>query len=282
MRQFLLENEVGAVFPLNGEIGATLADVSGLGAESNIDTADLSEGFFAVIHNTSAEQTVTGTVYMPGRNCHEVYAALIDFVMKSNALYIGYKPKNTLYRRRVSLNYIAKNEGNPRAAAISLLCHSPWYKALPLPVVFADPTAGDALRWNVSAWGSAPWAASTEGSYSANITPEGHIPAALRVQFTGSASDPVFTLTGLSGTVYGRCSIEGDFTDVTITLDTRYGAASIESVAGGTGTDLLDVIDITSDPFFRVPATEPCILTVSGSDIEGTVQAKMYAYYRSV
>ena len=51
----------------------------------------------------------------------------------------------------------------------------------------------------------------------------------------------------------------------------------------GNETDLLPFVDLTTDPFFKVPLTEDCILNITDADsLSGQVDGRIYYYYRSV
>ena len=48
-------------------------------------------------------------------------------------------------------------------------------------------------------------------------------------------------------------------------------------------TDLLSKIDLDGEPFFRLPLTEPCTLTIAAqAAISGAADVEVFYYYRSV
>ena len=53
--------------------------------------------------------------------------------------------------------------------------------------------------------------------------------------------------------------------------------------ASGVATDLLSKIDLDGEPFFRLPLTEPCTLTIAAqAAISGAADVEVFYYYRSV
>ena len=70
----------------------------------------------------------------------------------------------------------------------------------------------------------------------------------------------------------------------TLVLSTRYNNSYVKRIsASGEETDLLDALDLSTDPFFRVPITEPCTISVeAGAVITGRADLLIYYYYRSV
>ena len=70
----------------------------------------------------------------------------------------------------------------------------------------------------------------------------------------------------------------------TLLFSTRYEDSYVKKrSAAGVETDLLDVLDLSSTPFFHIPVDEPCTISVeSDAAINGKADLEIYYYYRSV
>ena len=114
----------------------------------------------------------------------------------------------------------------------------------------------------------------------------GHIPGSLELTYRGSITNPRIRLTGaVSGKAYGLCSVSVllGATD-TLKFSTRYENAYVKKVsASGAETDLLDVLDLSTTPFFHIPVDEPCTISIEAdTPFTGYADLLIYYYSRSV
>ena len=104
--------------------------------------------------------------------------------------------------------------------------------------------------------------------------------------FRSRAASPVISLTGqLTGKLYGACRISDTIAaGETLLFSTDYLDSYVRKLsAAGVQTDLLSKIDLDGEPFFRLPLTEPCTLTIAAqAAISGAADVKVFYYYRSV
>ena len=121
---------------------------------------------------------------------------------------------------------------------------------------------------------------------SATIAGAGHMPGALDLSYYGAIKNPHIKLTGnISGKTIGFCSVATvlEATDV-LRFSTKYDESFVKKIsASGLETDLLDSVDISLTPFFRVPVNEPCTISIESDDFfSGRAEVLVYYYYRSV
>lgn len=287
MRKFYLKNETGAEVPLNGEEKIFFSDPSGLGVSYSSSYADIGSGFFKNTEKKYQQGTIPGTLTFM-RTAYEKYLEFINWIEAAQELYLIYRPQTTEYWRRVELSYLTKTEltaGTWMQVPAEFICLTPWYIPSPLNLAF-ESEPDNVMTYDYTYDDNLIYGSGSAGEYSAAITAKGHVPAALLVEYTGVAVDPVISLTGIvSGKVYGECRISGELeaTDKLV-LSTEYRDSYIKKIsADGTETDLLDAIDITAEPFFRVPLEEPCELSFTADSIlSGTAAAQAFFYYGSV
>lgn len=289
MRAFFLQNETGARVGLNGEDGIRLTEPAGLGLSFSTEYADIEEGFFKRTKRKEPQGKAAGTLNFT-KNAYARYQEFIDWCMRAAKLYLVYKPLNSEYFREIEISYLTKTELNmvrwlEIPAAFS--CLSPWYLPTPLELNF-ESDADTAMRYTFCYDDTLVYGESGGGLYSVEIPARGHVPAALRVRYTGAAADLEISLTGAeSGTEYGKCAVSGSIGETeTLELFTAKRGAYVKSIAAdGTETDLLDAgrVDISTEPFFRAPVHEASILKLTGAGtLAGSVSAQAYFYYRSV
>lgn len=289
MRMFYLQKETGERIGLNNETGIFLSEPSGLGLEFGDNFADIGEGFFRMIAKVYTQKTVKCKLNFVNADPYGTYHSFITWCMKAKRLYLIYKPKNVEYFIHTEISSFEKGEFNKFGyleVPASFLYLSPWYTptALDLSFIGVDDTA---FRFDDSKWdGPDVLVGTTAEKYTVKLDPDGHIPAAFYLEYKGVAENPEITLTGLiSGTVYGDCKLDHRFVSGTgFKLSTAYDESYIRKIGlNGSEEDLLSDVDLSLEPFFKMPLTEPCILKLDDDGaLHGELSAKIYYYYRSV
>ena len=289
-RKFYLENAAGERRDLNGKERIYLSDPVGLGITLAQSYADLGSGFFSPISTESEpQQQPGGTLNFTGPDPYADYRELINWMSEAEELALVYLPYGTEeYFRRVDINYLSKGELNFvrwLTVPVSFNTLTPWYRATPSKLTLAV-TEGNELRYPYYYTEDLIYGSSSTAAMSADIAKGGHVPAAIRLSYTGSILNPRISLIGAqTGKTYGICSIGaqlgGSDTLEYSTLQ-RDSYARVRSAAG-TATDLLDKLDLSTEPFFRIPLSEPCVLEIAAdAEFSGTANLQIYYYYRSV
>ena len=319
MRKFYLENQNGERIPLNNETGIFLYEPEGLGIEYNHSYGESGSGFFLRVKDgVSQLETSFTLVFEPGEmlitntgnraiageavagiaivgevpdlvieSPYERYKKFLDWIYTAEELFFIYCPYGQdEYYRRIEIKSIEKTELDKYGSlqpTVSILPMTPWYLPAPININFGEDQT-NAMRFTYTYNGDLIYGVGTR-DYTADITAKGHIPSAVKITFRGQVENPVFTLRGSSTRkVYGQCIITGSFgsTD-TIEFSTAEQDSYVKKIDGnGDETDLIDSINITTNPFFRVPLSEPCEVTLSGNSILGRISMLQYVYYRGV
>ena len=289
MRKFTLANQAGERQPLNGENRIWLVNPTGLGM--NFDTAysNIEEGFFGLTKKKEQQATVVADLVFV-KTAYENYRNLVDWLMKAERLYLIYQPVgNSQFWREVELNYLTKTEisdGKWLRTPISISGKTPWYLPTPAKVTMTKQLS-DAMRYPFTYNDQLHYGISSVGDYAADILPDGHIPAGLRMKYTGAIVKPLITLTGLSGRIYGQIDIGINFTSTErLEISSVPNDTYIRKVTqDGTKTDLImsGDVDLTQDPFPRAPISEQSTLRImSEESFTGTAEMEILYFFRSI
>ena len=307
---YVLENENGERCNLTAPAPIFMVDVEGLGAVGDPAFAPLGDGFFLLTDDERSRESITGDlIYQEG--AYGNYQNLVNWLMAAGTLIFCYTPLEDEFRRVVKLRYINKdrrNSGGIMRAAISFDPLTPWYQAtnaeLEISVTEAnvkeyayddegdpddedsygyvygidDPTADDPDEL--------VYGGEAAADMSAVIYPIGHEPAAFLLRYTGAIENPIIRLVGQdTGEVYGICDVAVTLAaGESIELCTQRENSYIKKIAAnGTESSLLNDVNLSFDPYFRAPVTEPAVISIeSNAPITGAASLTVYNYYRSV
>lgn len=290
IRKIHLRNAAGETYGLMGENGVYASGLNGLGFTLSPVFADLGHGFFVPVSDKSEPQgTVPFTVTFT-RDPYREYQNFVDWVSAAGTITVVYNPTgNREYCRDVTINFLQKGE-KTRVGWLeipcSFFCCTPWY--LPTPTTLRlNNTAGSVRkRYNYRYAADLRYGLDSTAALSGTISGAGHVPGALEMTYYGAITNPQIRLTGnLSGKTYGVCRVEvvlnpGDV----LKISTRYENSYVRRIsAAGVETDLLDALDLSTEPFFHIPIDEPCTVTVEAdSAFSGNADLTVYYYFRSV
>ena len=291
MRKFSILSESGDSYPLNGERGVYLSEPSGLGYSLSPSYADLSNGFFLLVGDVAEPQSILSyKLTFTGKNPYELYRSFIGWLSAAGRLTLAYRPDSAqTYYRDVNINYIQKAELTLTRwleVPVSMYGLTPWYTPTPIILQLEASDEGADKRYDYEYGDDLRYGADSTAAFSALVVNGGHVPAAMHLEYRGAITNPTVRLIGMvSGKTHGVCSIRATLVESdTLLISTKStDSYAIRRSAHGVKTDLLDVLDLSLNPFFKIPVDEPCILTVEAdSAIVGTADLEIYYYYRSV
>lgn len=283
MRLFYIENEKGERYDLNAKDGLFFDNPSGLGQTMSVVSADIHKGFFKdTTGDVEPQGSINGDIVFT-QSAYSTYRTFINWLNKATALYFIYCPTGeTEFRRRVMLDYIEKTQLEASRwlrCPVCFKCMTPFYRAAATTLSMED--VGSAMRYTYTYDDDLRYAASSIPGMSCEVQGQGHIPSAINFSVTGALANPQLTLTGEdSGTVYGKLKLSTSTTSgQTLNIISRYGETSVTI----DGVNALQYVDLSFDPWIRIPTTEMCNLVLSSDDdMSVTVTLLMYDYYRSV
>lgn len=290
IRKLFFLDAAGNRYGLNGERGAYAASLAGFGFTLSPSFADLSRGFFVPVSDeTEPQSTVTFTMVFT-RSPYTSYTELVNWLAAAGTVTIVYNPTGDQeYYRDVIVNFFQKGELTEVGwleIPVSLFSCTPWYKPVPTSLTLEGSGADESKRYTYRYSRALIYGADSTSNLSGTIVGAGHIPGSLTMVFTGGITNPKIRLVGnISGKTYGICSVTAVLSvSDTLLFSTRYEDSYVKKrSAAGVETDLLDVLDLSSTPFFHVPVDEPCTISVeSDAAINGKADLEIYYYYRSV
>lgn len=292
--QYTLENENGQRYELTAPGPVYLVNVEGLGISTSRSFGSIGGGFFLLTADEVPTNPITGDLlYQVG--AFENYQQLLAFISQAKTLYFCYTPLDTEYRCRVRLNYINKEHRDGAGwmrAAVSFYPLTPWYQ--PEAAEVAIDTGGPDSKAYLEHSGeyyytyndALVYGPEVSGDLTKRIYPAGHEPSGLLIRYTGAIENPVISLVGTSGRVYGECHINETFAaGETIELCTAPDNSYVHKISAGVVTDLMAAskVDLAFEPYPRAPVDEACVLTIDGDNpVSGAAELTVYRYYRSV
>lgn len=292
--QYVLENEKGERYDMTAPAPVFLTNVQGLGIVTSRTFGSLGNGFFLMTSDEVPTNPITGDLVYH-TSAFENYEQLVNWIGQAKTLFFCYAPLDAEYRCRVRLNYINKDRRSGSGvmrAAISFHPLTPWYQ--PEATEAAIDTGGPDSKAYLEHSGeyyytynsALVYGPEASGDLTKQIYPAGHEPSGLLIRYTGAIENPVISLVGASGTVYGECHIDEVFSvGETLELCTAPDNSYVHKIVGGVVTDLMAAskVDLAFDPYPRAPVDEPSILTIDGDeDVSGKADLTVYRYYRSV
>lgn len=290
IRKLYFQNESGERRGLNGENGVYCTDLAGFGFALESDFADVGHGFFPLEGKSAEAQSDIPFTLVFTKDPYGSYQALLDWLAAAGTITIVYNPTGKQeYYKGVVVNFIQKGELT-RVGWLETPCSflgiTPWY--LPYPTLLSIRNSGkdERKRYTYRYTDALKYGMDNSAALFATIAGAGHIPAALEVMYYGAIKNPQIKLTGnISGKTFGVCSVAAVLEDADVLkFCSKYEKSYIKKVsAAGLETDLLDVLDLSLIPFFRVPVNEPCTVSIESDDLfSGRAELFVYYYYRSV
>lgn len=266
------------------------SNLSGFGLTFSPNFADLTRGFFVPVSDESEPQATVPFTLTFTKTPYVTYKNLVDWLAAAGTITIVYDPTGVQeYYRDVTINFLQKGELTKVGwleVPCSFLCNTPWYLPSPTSLNLEAVGIDESKRYDYVYDENLRYGADSSASLSTTISGTGHIPGSLVLKFFGAITNPRVRLTGdVSGKTYGVCSVSAVISahDV-LEFSTRYENAYVKRISPeGAETDLLDALDLSTQPFFHIPVDEPCTLTIEAdASFTGLADMLIYYYYRSV
>lgn len=262
----------------------------GLGFSLSPAYADLKNGFFLSISADSEPQgSFAGTLTFYGSDPYGQYQRFVDWCAAGAPLTLIYAPTPAQeFFRQVDISYLTKGEKNQVGALdvpASFLCLTPWYRPQPSQLSLEN-LQGNAIRYTYRYIDGLIYGADSTASLSGSIYPGGHIPGGLLLRYTGAILNPRIRLVGSqSGKTFGLAAVTAELGPGDVfELSTAPNDSHVYRIAAdGSVVNLEDFLSMASDPYFRIPVDEACILSVEADAVfDGSAELEIYYYYRSV
>lgn len=290
IRKLYFQNAAKQRWGLNGDRGVYAHALAGFGFSMAPVFADLSRGFFVSVSDETEPQNTLPFTLTFTRNPYETYEALVNWLASAGTITIVYDTVGRQeFCRDVTINFIQKGERNEVGwleCPCSFFCKTPWYLPSPTTLDLGAVGSDNRKRYTYRYNSELRYGQNRLGSVSCLLAGAGHIPGALELTYNGAIANPKLRLVGnISGKTYGICSVSVVLGGSdTLKYSSRYENSYVKRIsAGGKETDLLDVLDLSSTPFFHIPVDEPCTVFIEAdSHFTGSAELMIFYYYRSV
>lgn len=290
IRKLYLQNSSGDRWSFNGAGGSYATNLSGLGVTLSPTYADLSGGFFLPVGGDSEPQgTIAFTAVFVGA-AYSLYQSFANWLSAAESLTLCYAPVGDQeYWRDVEVNFAQKGELNEVGwleVPCSFFALTPWYKPVPSSLSLLNSGADESKRYSYVYTDDLAYGTDSSSSLSGTIVGQGHVPGALDLVYYGAIVNPTIRLVGsVSGKTYGVCSVTATLAaSDRLEYSSRYRDSYIRKISSaGVATDLLDALDLRTTPFFKIPVSEPCSISIEAdATFAGSADLVVYYYYRSV
>lgn len=290
IRKLYFRNAVGQRWGLNGENGAYASDLSGFGLALSPVFADLNRGFFVPVSDEAEPQNSLAFTITFTKSPYEAYQQLVDWLAAAGTITVAYNPTGRQeYFRDVTVNFLQKGELNQVGwleIPCSFLCGTPWYLPSPTTLNLEAGGTDESKRYDYVYSESLRYGNDSSATLSGTIAGAGHTPGSIELTYYGAIVNPKIRLVGnITGKTYGLCSVTVTLLPSDrLKLSTRYEDSYVRRIAAdGKETDLLDVLDLSTTPFFHLPVNEPCTISVEAdAAFSGIAELTIFYYYRSV
>lgn len=253
---------------------------SGLGLSYDDQYYDIENGFYTSSSNARKQNVISGTLVINGgpsaittyvlyNRFMGIFANKDSFYFVYNPFYIGPDSESEEYKIKARLGKIEKNEVN-KFGVLECQCEfiatGLWFNE---NHVFHGYYNGVDLADNLT------------------LTCEGDIPSAIYIELSGKTASPfeIVLIGKETGTIYGKCSVKDALLQgQKIKFSTRYDDSYIRIFYPSVGkdADFISRINIDTNPFFKVPLSEPCKISIYMSPYEITMDVTVYNYVKSV
>ena len=290
IRKLYFRNASGERWGLNGEKGVYASDLSGFGLALSPVFADLNRGFFIPVSDEAEPQNSLAFTATFTKTPYHTYQQLVDWLAAAGTITIVYNPTGQQeYFRDVTMNFLQKGELNQVGwleIPCSFLYSTPWYLPTPTTLILEAGGTDESKRYDYVYSESLRYGNDSSATLSGTIAGAGHNPGSIELTYYGAIVNPRIRLVGnITGKTYGLCSLAVTLLPSDqLKISTRYEDSYVKRIsAGGQETDLLDVLDLSTGPFFHIPVNEPCTLSIEAdAAFTGSADLTIFYYYRSV
>lgn len=272
MRKFYLsDNEYGnSPWDISDPSSIFVSNPEGLGISFDNKYSYIGDGFYPIIYDKKNQNSIKFTLNFFGYNSQNVYAMyyrLMQFIFSkgNGGLYLLYDPGESReeFIRKIHVESIEKNEINKYGyleSSCSFKAVTPWYRKN------TKDTLIDHNNLSIDR---------------VSVSSPGQIPSALKFNIQGTApSGMSIVLKNDDGIEYGRCKFLEAFSDCEIELSSQYNDSHILKIdSQGQVENYIHKIDISTNPFFRIPKDGNYVIQVTPSSaITSNLQIDFYKY----
>ena len=255
-----------------------MVNPSGLGIKHSASYIRIGNSYLR--SKTNIEQSkIDGTIEFLDPGANKKFNDFYNFCAAATKLYLVYDPGDgTEYIRDIDISELKKTEkkGATLPISVSFSCKSLYYLRNNNRFVFEQ--AKGEKRYDYSY----DYSYGDYGTYQAAIKNNGHAPAPFECTIYGYTVNPTIRVVKdnktLHEVVFPVAVEEGEY----IFYSSRDGMIEATLVSGETETNLMNVLDITKDNFFKLPVGNSDIIFSSSEEATNIVSVTIYKMYEVV
>lgn len=277
MRKFYVENEINERFSLWGN-RVYMVDPAGLGIKYSASYIQIGNSFLRN-KRTNSQSNISGKIEFLDPGANKRFREFIDFCAAASSLYLVYDPGDGVeYIRDIDISEIGKKEktGGTLPITVKFLCKSLYYMRNNNRFTFE--ATEDEKRYDYRY----DFAYGDYGTYEAMINNNGHTEAPFDCVIYGYCVNPAIYIIKDNETLYEVvfpvAVEEGEF----IRYSSRDGMLEATLVTSSGEQNLMDLLNLENDNFFKIPIGTSKIMFNSESESTNVITATIYKMYEVV
>lgn len=240
---------------------------NGLGLGTDREYEETEAGFFAVMDENTVQPNVTGELVIV-QDDYTMYQKLVDKLERAQELRLGYRPTDfrTLFMD-IDIESMELSEMTQLgwlAVPVSFRGKTPYYLQTPQTHVIKSGSGAESVMRYTFRFPFRYTTNAAESSVRAFVA--GHFSASIDAHINGPAANPILTARSVpSGNVLGVLDMTGVSMKAGeyILFSTRPNRECVWKVSGENRTELIDNVDISKKPFFKLPVRNEVEISLS-------------------
>lgn len=277
MRKFYIENEINERFSLWGN-RVYMVNPSGLGIKKSASYIQIGNSF---LRNkiSNSQSKIGGTIEFLDPGANKKFTDFYNFCAAASELHLVYDPGDgTEYIRDIDIAEVKKTEktGATLPISVSFSCKSMYY--LRNNNRFTFEAVSNEKRYDYAY----DYVYGDYGTYEAVINNNGHVPAPFECTIYGHTVNPIIRILKDERVIYEAIFPvvvgEGEY----IRYSSRDGRIEATLVSGSAETNLMPLLDISKDNFFKIPVGNSKLVFDSESESTNIITVTIYKMYEVV
>ena len=277
MRKFYIENEINARFSLWGN-RVYMVEPSGLGIKHEASYIRIGNSFLRNKKNVSQSE-IGGKIEFLEPGANKRFNEFYNFCAAASELHLVYDPGDgTEYIRDIDILEVGKTEktGATLPISVNFACKSLYYLRNNNRFIF-EATA-DEKRYDYQY----DYTYGDYGTYETMFNNNGHVEAPFECVIYGYCVNPGIHIVKDNKTLYEvvfPVTVEdGEY----IRYSSRDGMLEATLVSGTEEINLMNLLDITNDNFFKIPIGNSKIIFDSSSESTNIITATIFKMFEVV
>lgn len=278
MHKFYIENETNQRFSLCGN-RVFFIEPTGLGIKHDATYIRIGDSFLRNKKMQVAQSEVGGKIEFIDPGASEKFKEFYDFCAASSELKIIYDPGDGKeYIRDIDITAAEKTErtGGTLPISVKFTCKTLYYSRNNNNFVFDSD--GTEKRYDYQY----DYAYNDSGSYEKIVENDGHVEAPFDCYIYGYTANPSIHILKDNETLYEVEFPVAVEKDEYIRYSSRDGMLEATLVSGNKETNLMNLLDIEKDNFFKIPIGKSKIVFSSSSLSTNIVTLTIYKMYEVV